>query len=53
MRLGTVPPTGKPVEMAVIDIFTLADGLITEVRAVSDELGLLLRLDAVRPSETA
>jgi predicted ester cyclase len=48
MRLGTVAPTGKPVEMAVIDIFTLTDGLITKVRAVSDELGMLLGLGAVR-----
>jgi predicted ester cyclase len=53
MRLGTVAPTGKPVEMAVIDIFTLAGGLITEVRAVSDELGMLLGLGAVRPAGTA
>jgi predicted ester cyclase len=53
MRLGTVAPTGKPVEMAVIDIFTLADGLITEVRAVSDELGMLLGLGAVRLAGTA
>jgi predicted ester cyclase len=45
-RLGVVPATGAAVEMAVIDIFTLVDGLITEVRAVSDELGMLSRLGA-------
>jgi predicted ester cyclase len=46
-RLGPVPPTGRAVEMAVIDLFTLHGGLITEVRAVSDELGLLTTLNAV------
>jgi predicted ester cyclase len=46
-RLGPVPPAGRTVEMHVIDIFTVHHGLITEVRAVSDELGLLLGLDAV------
>jgi hypothetical protein len=33
--------------VTVIDIFTVVDGLITEVRAVSDELGMLAGLDAV------
>jgi ketosteroid isomerase-like protein len=47
-RLGPVPATGRPIEMTVIDIFTVADGLITEVRAVSDELGLLAGLGAAR-----
>jgi predicted ester cyclase len=46
-RIGTVPATGREVEMTVIDIFTVVDGLITEVRAVSDELGMLAGLDAV------
>jgi predicted ester cyclase len=46
-RLGVVPPTGQPVQMTVIDIFTLVDGLIAEVRAVSDEFGMLIRLGAV------
>jgi predicted ester cyclase len=52
-RIGAVPPTGADVEMSVIDIFTLVDGLITEVRAVSDELGLLSRLGAVTLTVTA
>jgi predicted ester cyclase len=46
-RIGTVPPTGRTVEATVIDLFTVVDGLITEVRAVSDELGMLAGLDAV------
>jgi ketosteroid isomerase-like protein len=51
-RLGAVAPSGRPVAMHVIDIFTVQDGLITEVRAVSDELGLLIGLDAVRLGTT-
>ncbi len=46
-RIGTVSATGRSVEMTAIDIFTVVDGLITEVRAVSDELGMLAGLDAV------
>ena len=38
----------RAIVMFVIDLFTLVDGRITEVWAVSDELGLLSRLDAVR-----
>ncbi|WP_250006735.1 ester cyclase [Actinoplanes sp. M2I2] len=48
-RLGTVPPTGRDVEMSVIDLFTLSGGRITEVRAVSDELGMLIGLGAAGP----
>jgi predicted ester cyclase len=46
-RAGSVAATGRPVEMTVIDIFTVVDGLITEVRAVSDELGMLAALDVL------
>lgn len=46
-RLGPVPATGRTVEMTVVDLFTVVDGRITEVRAVSDELGLLTGLDAI------
>ena len=46
-RIGTLPPTGRTVEATVIDLFTVTDGLITEVRAVSDELGMLAGLDAL------
>ncbi|WP_433303646.1 ester cyclase [Actinoplanes sp. CA-030573] len=41
-RLGPMPASGAVLEASVIDLFTVADGKITEVRAVSDELGLLL-----------
>ncbi|MBU2667883.1 ester cyclase [Actinoplanes bogorensis] len=41
-RIGPVPASGNTLEASVIDLFTVAGGRITEVRAVSDELGLLL-----------
>ncbi|GHF60460.1 hypothetical protein GCM10010218_47370 [Streptomyces mashuensis] len=45
---GTHPrmpePTGRSFENEAIWIFTLADGLISEIRAVSDRLGLFLQL---------
>lgn len=41
-RLGPVPASGRALEATVIDLFTIAGGKITEVRAVSDELGMLL-----------
>jgi predicted ester cyclase len=46
-RIGTVPASGQLIEMSVIDMFTLVDGLIAEVWAVSDELGLLSSVGAV------
>jgi predicted ester cyclase len=46
-RLGPVPASGHALEATVIDLFTVADGKITDVRAVADELGLLLATGAV------
>ena len=37
-------PTGRDFDVEQIWIFTLADGLITEIRAVSDRLGMFLQL---------
>jgi predicted ester cyclase len=45
--IGTVAPTGHPVEIRTIDILTIADGVITALWVVSDELGMLTQLDAV------
>jgi uncharacterized membrane protein YfcA len=45
--LGTVAPTGRPVEIRTIDVLTIADGVITALWVVSDELGTLTQLDAV------
>ncbi|MFF9814317.1 ester cyclase [Streptomyces sp. NPDC014006] len=45
---GTHPrmpePTGHAFEIEAIWIFTIADGKISEIRAVSDRLGLFLQL---------
>jgi predicted ester cyclase len=45
---GTHPrmpqPTGRDCDVEQIWIFTVTDGLITEIRAVSDRLGMFLQL---------
>jgi ketosteroid isomerase-like protein len=51
--LGVAPPTGKPVEMRVIDILTLSDGRISEITMVADELTGLHQLGLVRLVEPA
>jgi predicted ester cyclase len=45
--LGTVPPTGRTVDLKIIDILTITDGLIGAVQMVTDNLDLLLQLGAV------
>jgi ketosteroid isomerase-like protein len=37
-------PTGRDFDVEQIWIFTLTDGLITEIRAVSDRLGMFVQL---------
>jgi hypothetical protein len=37
-------PTGRDCDVEQIWIFTLTDGLITEIRAVSDRLGMFAQL---------
>ncbi|MGI5341596.1 ester cyclase [Streptomyces sp. CA-181903] len=37
-------PTGRTFEVEQIWVFTVADGRITEIRAVSDRLGMFLQL---------
>lgn len=46
--LGELPATGRPFEVRVIDILTLADGRISTVTMVADELGQLASLGALR-----
>jgi ketosteroid isomerase-like protein len=46
--LGDVAPTGRLVERQVIDVLTFEGGRISDIRMVADELGLLVRLGAVR-----
>ena len=48
--LGTVPPTGRDIEVRTIDVLTLRNGLIAAVWVVADELGMLTQLGAVRLS---
>jgi predicted ester cyclase len=38
-------PTGRDFDVEQIWIFTLTDGLITEIRAVSDRLGMFMQLE--------
>jgi predicted ester cyclase len=45
--LGTVPPTGRTVDLKIIDILTITDGLIGAVQMAADNLDLLLQLGAV------
>lgn len=42
--MGTVPATGGPVDLRVIDVLTLTDGRISDVVMVADELTNLHRL---------
>lgn len=41
------PPTGKPVEIDVIDIGRFKDGKLVEHWGVADQLGLMLQLGLV------
>ena len=45
---GPVPASGQEFWLRVIDVLTLADGRITDIVMVADELGVLVALDAVR-----
>jgi ketosteroid isomerase-like protein len=46
---GPVPPTGQVVELRVIDVLTITDGRISDIRMVADELGALVAVGAVQP----
>jgi predicted ester cyclase len=49
--LGTVAASGRRIRTRAIDVLTVgADARISEVRVVSDDLGTLTQLDAVRLS---
>jgi predicted ester cyclase len=43
------PPTGKAVEVDVIDICRFRDGLVVEHWGIADQLGLLLQVGAMPP----
>jgi predicted ester cyclase len=43
------PPTGKPVEVDVIDICRFRDGRVVEHWGIADQVGLLLQVGAMPP----
>ena len=46
--LGTVAPTQRDIEVRTIDVLTVTAGVLTAIWVVSDDLGLLRQLDAVK-----
>jgi steroid delta-isomerase-like uncharacterized protein len=48
-----IPPTGKHVDIAVIDILRLTDGKITDHWNIVDQIGLLQQLGALAAAEPA
>ncbi len=45
--LGSVPPTGRDVQVRTIDVLAIEDGRVSAIWVVADDLGLLTQLDAV------
>jgi hypothetical protein len=45
---GQLAPAGRQLTLRVIDILTIADGVVTDVWMVADELGALDAADAVQ-----
>ena len=48
-ELMGIPPTGKVVEIGLIDIVRLVDGKVVESWSTADDLGLLQQLGAFAP----
>ena len=46
--LGTVAPTRRDIEVRTIDVLTVTAGVVSAIWVVSDDLGLLRQLDAVK-----
>ncbi|MET0864598.1 MAG: hypothetical protein ABWZ98_09720, partial [Nakamurella sp.] len=44
---GVIPATGADLRLRIIDILTIADGVITDVIMVADELGALSAAGAI------
>lgn len=44
---GTVQPTGRTVDLKIIGILTITDGLLGAIQMVADNLDLLLQFGAV------
>jgi predicted ester cyclase len=47
---GPLPPTGRVLDLRVIDVLTITEGRISQIWMVADELGALVAMDAVRLS---
>jgi predicted ester cyclase len=45
---GALPPTGRVLDLRVIDLLTLTEGRISGIWMVADELAALTALDAVK-----
>ncbi len=43
-----MPPTGKHFAMAIVQLFTVADGLIVHERRIYDFTGLLVQIGAIK-----
>jgi predicted ester cyclase len=52
-ELMGIPPTGKTVDIEVIDILAVKDGKITDHWNLVDQLGLLKQLGALPGEEAA
>ena len=46
--LGVIAPTGREVEVRVIDVLSIADDRISAIQVVPDNLGLAMQLRAVQ-----
>jgi predicted ester cyclase len=51
--LVRTPPTGEPYAVQHVHLFRVADGKVTDHRAVRDDLGLLLQLGVLAPPDHA
>src|SRR6266498_4053141 len=51
--LGEISPTGREVEIRVIDVLSITDGRISAIQVVPDNLALAMQLGAVRLVEGA
>ena len=48
--LGTIAPAQRVIEVRTIDVLTITAGMVSAIWVVSDDLGLLRQLDAVKPA---
>jgi hypothetical protein len=47
--LGEINPTGREVEIRVIDVLSITEGRISAIQVVPDNLALAMQLGAVQP----